>query len=179
MIYFLLKTGGNRNIFLTKENIWVEDFDNHETRVPEVCCSVCFRSGRGEGCAELWAAAGRPEETQHHHRSSEATTHHHQQTHHSGVSVWLGDGQGGALELCQTQRKKHAAVSRLNCLTCALFVVIIIIQDSLARGEKLTLKSNSDHDWNVASTDGATKTFPGVCFQIPPPDPDAINKVDL
>ncbi|XP_034425263.1 envoplakin a [Hippoglossus hippoglossus] len=52
-------------------------------------------------------------------------------------------------------------------------------KDSLARGEKLTLKSNSDHNWNVMSTDGATKTFPGVCFQIPPPDPDAINKVDL
>nr|XP_019939458.1 PREDICTED: envoplakin [Paralichthys olivaceus] len=52
-------------------------------------------------------------------------------------------------------------------------------KDSLARGEKLTLKSNSDENWSVISTDGATKSFPGVCFQIPPPDPDAINKVDL
>ncbi|XP_044199876.1 envoplakin a [Thunnus albacares] len=51
---------------------------------------------------------------------------------------------------------------------------------SLSRGEKFTLKSNSDSEnWDVISTDGATKTFPGVCFQIPPPDPEAIDKVDL
>ncbi|XP_074486683.1 envoplakin a [Sebastes fasciatus] len=50
---------------------------------------------------------------------------------------------------------------------------------SLERGEKFTLKSNSDDNWNIISTDGATKTFPGVCFQIPPPDPEAIDKVDL
>uniref|UniRef100_A0A3Q3MIC5 Envoplakin a n=1 Tax=Mastacembelus armatus TaxID=205130 RepID=A0A3Q3MIC5_9TELE len=51
---------------------------------------------------------------------------------------------------------------------------------SLSRGEKFTLKSISDNEnWNVISTDGATKTFPGVCFQIPPPDPEAIDKVDL
>ncbi|KAM9857427.1 envoplakin a [Aulostomus maculatus] len=51
---------------------------------------------------------------------------------------------------------------------------------SLSRGEKFTLKNNSDtENWDVVSTNGATKTFPGVCFQIPPPDPEAINKVDL
>ncbi|KAI3353015.1 hypothetical protein L3Q82_019597, partial [Scortum barcoo] len=51
---------------------------------------------------------------------------------------------------------------------------------SLSRGEKLTLKSNSDSkNWDVISTDGATKSFPGACFQIPPPDPEAIDKVDL
>ncbi|XP_070770595.1 envoplakin a [Enoplosus armatus] len=51
---------------------------------------------------------------------------------------------------------------------------------SLSRGDKFTLKSNSDiENWDVISTDGATKTFPGVCFQIPPPDPEAIDKVDL
>ncbi|XP_008315291.1 envoplakin a [Cynoglossus semilaevis] len=52
-------------------------------------------------------------------------------------------------------------------------------KDSLLRGERLTLKSNSDENWNVISTSGETKSFPGVCFQIPPPDPDAITKVDL
>ncbi|XP_018520557.1 LOW QUALITY PROTEIN: envoplakin a [Lates calcarifer] len=52
-------------------------------------------------------------------------------------------------------------------------------KDSLSRGEKFTLKSNSDENWGIISTDGATKTFPGVCFQIPPPDPEAIDKVDL
>ncbi|KAM6939974.1 envoplakin a [Xenentodon cancila] len=51
---------------------------------------------------------------------------------------------------------------------------------NLTRNKKLTLKSISENEnWNVTSTDGVTKTFPGVCFQIPPPDPDAINKVDL
>ncbi|XP_076585532.1 envoplakin a [Chaetodon auriga] len=51
---------------------------------------------------------------------------------------------------------------------------------SLSRGEKVTLKSNSDiENWDIISTDGATKTFPGVCFQIPPPDSEAIDKVDL
>ncbi|TMS22790.1 Envoplakin [Larimichthys crocea] len=51
---------------------------------------------------------------------------------------------------------------------------------TLVRGEKLTLKSNSDiENWDVISADGKTKTFPGVCFQIPPPDPEAIDKVDL
>uniref|UniRef100_A0A8D0CRU7 Envoplakin a n=1 Tax=Sander lucioperca TaxID=283035 RepID=A0A8D0CRU7_SANLU len=52
-------------------------------------------------------------------------------------------------------------------------------KDSLERGEKFTLKSNSDENWNVTSTSGATRTFPGVCFHIAPPDPEAIDKVDL
>ncbi|CAJ1053649.1 envoplakin a [Xyrichtys novacula] len=51
---------------------------------------------------------------------------------------------------------------------------------SLSRGEKVTLKSNSDpQNWVVTAGDGATKTFPGVCFQIPQPDSEAIDKVDL
>ncbi|KAG7265603.1 hypothetical protein CRUP_005948 [Coryphaenoides rupestris] len=51
---------------------------------------------------------------------------------------------------------------------------------TLAREERFTLKSNSDiENWNVVSRDGSTKTFPGVCFIIPPPDPDAINSVDM
>uniref|UniRef100_A0A3B5M8V2 Envoplakin a n=1 Tax=Xiphophorus couchianus TaxID=32473 RepID=A0A3B5M8V2_9TELE len=46
--------------------------------------------------------------------------------------------------------------------------------------EKFTLKSFSDNNnWKVISSDGATKTFPGVCFTIPPPDPDAIDNVNL
>ncbi|KAM6941697.1 envoplakin-like [Lycodopsis pacificus] len=52
-------------------------------------------------------------------------------------------------------------------------------KDSLERGNKFTLKSNSDENWALTSTNGATKNFPGVCFQIPPPDPEAIDKVDL
>ncbi|TNM86147.1 hypothetical protein fugu_008418 [Takifugu bimaculatus] len=51
---------------------------------------------------------------------------------------------------------------------------------SLSRGEKYTLKSISGLEkWNIISPDGSTKTFPGVCFVIPPPDSDSIGKVDL
>ncbi|XP_024145405.1 envoplakin a [Oryzias melastigma] len=53
-------------------------------------------------------------------------------------------------------------------------------KDSVSRGEKFALKSNSDKEkWVVVSADGATKTFPGVCFLIPPPDPDSIDSVDI
>ncbi|XP_034045227.1 envoplakin a [Thalassophryne amazonica] len=50
---------------------------------------------------------------------------------------------------------------------------------SLSRGDKFTLKSIPDENWIVTSTDGVPKSFPGVCFLIPPPDSDTINKVDL
>ncbi|XP_053493210.1 envoplakin a [Ictalurus furcatus] len=51
---------------------------------------------------------------------------------------------------------------------------------SISRGEKLTLRSNSNNaNWEVQSTDGAINSFPGVCFLIPPPDTEAIDKVDL
>ncbi|CAB1344901.1 unnamed protein product [Coregonus sp. 'balchen'] len=50
----------------------------------------------------------------------------------------------------------------------------------LTRGDKFTLKSNSDvENWDVLNSSGATKSFPGVCFLIPPPDPEAIATVDL
>ncbi|XP_029006466.1 envoplakin a [Betta splendens] len=53
-------------------------------------------------------------------------------------------------------------------------------QASLSREEKVTLMSILDNEnWSVVSSDGLTKTFPGVCFYIPPPDPDAIDKVDF
>ncbi|KAM9482667.1 envoplakin a [Clarias gariepinus] len=51
---------------------------------------------------------------------------------------------------------------------------------SISRGEKLTLKSNSNiAKWDVHSPDGSVNSFPGVCFLIPPPDTEAVNKVDL
>uniref|UniRef100_A0A3P9L8L1 Envoplakin n=1 Tax=Oryzias latipes TaxID=8090 RepID=A0A3P9L8L1_ORYLA len=52
-------------------------------------------------------------------------------------------------------------------------------KDSVSRGDKFTLKSNSvNENWVLVSANGATKTFPGVCFLIPPPDPDSVDKVD-
>nr|XP_015809808.2 envoplakin a [Nothobranchius furzeri]XP_054607682.1 envoplakin a [Nothobranchius furzeri] len=51
---------------------------------------------------------------------------------------------------------------------------------SLSRGDRYTLKSNyNTENWEVVSPKGVTQTLPGVCFQIPPPDPEAIDKVDL
>ncbi|XP_026989403.1 envoplakin a [Tachysurus fulvidraco] len=51
---------------------------------------------------------------------------------------------------------------------------------SISRGEKLALKSNSNNaKWDVHSSDGAVNSFPGVCFLIPPPDTEAIDRVDL
>uniref|UniRef100_A0A4W4E6G7 Desmoplakin SH3 domain-containing protein n=1 Tax=Electrophorus electricus TaxID=8005 RepID=A0A4W4E6G7_ELEEL len=51
---------------------------------------------------------------------------------------------------------------------------------SVSRGEKFNLKSNANNaNWDVQSPDGTVKSIPGVCFLIPPPDPEAINKVDL
>ncbi|XP_063052355.1 envoplakin a isoform X2 [Engraulis encrasicolus] len=51
---------------------------------------------------------------------------------------------------------------------------------SLTRGNVFTLKSNSDNEnWEVVGSDGIAKSFPGVCFLIPPPDTEAIDKVDL
>lgn len=53
-------------------------------------------------------------------------------------------------------------------------------QESLSRGQKLSLKSISDTEkWDVICPDGSTQSFPGVCFQIPPPDAEAIDRVDL
>ncbi|XP_066560327.1 envoplakin [Amia ocellicauda] len=51
--------------------------------------------------------------------------------------------------------------------------------DSVTRGEKFTLKDNSNSEnWVVETTNGVTKTMPGACFFIPPPDQESIEKVD-
>uniref|UniRef100_A0A672HTY2 Uncharacterized protein n=1 Tax=Salarias fasciatus TaxID=181472 RepID=A0A672HTY2_SALFA len=52
-------------------------------------------------------------------------------------------------------------------------------EGALTRGEKFSLRSNSGDNWDVVASNGTTKSFPGVCFQIPPPDPEAIDTVDL
>ncbi|KAJ8002050.1 hypothetical protein DPEC_G00175780 [Dallia pectoralis] len=50
----------------------------------------------------------------------------------------------------------------------------------ISRGDKFTLKSNSNVEkWDVLTTSGAPRTFPGVCFLIPPPDPESIDIVDV
>ncbi|KAK1162374.1 envoplakin-like [Acipenser oxyrinchus oxyrinchus] len=49
----------------------------------------------------------------------------------------------------------------------------------VTRGEKFILKDNTDNEnWVVQASNGVTKSLPGVCFNIPPPDPEAIDKLD-
>ncbi|XP_072531240.1 envoplakin [Salminus brasiliensis] len=50
---------------------------------------------------------------------------------------------------------------------------------SVKRGERYTLASSPIHEnWEVKNNLGDTKVIPGVCFVIPPPDRDAIDRVE-
>ncbi|KAL4648027.1 envoplakin [Arapaima gigas] len=52
-------------------------------------------------------------------------------------------------------------------------------KSSVTRGEKLVLKSNADNEnWEVQANNGVIKKIPGVCFMVPPPDQEAIDKVN-
>uniref|UniRef100_A0A3Q3Q455 Uncharacterized protein n=1 Tax=Monopterus albus TaxID=43700 RepID=A0A3Q3Q455_MONAL len=47
------------------------------------------------------------------------------------------------------------------------------------RGDTLILKSNSDNNnWKLQTSSGKITTFPGACFMIPPPDAEALEKVN-
>lgn len=49
----------------------------------------------------------------------------------------------------------------------------------LTRGDKYTLKDNSNPEmWVVQSSTGVVQEAPSACFSIPPPDPEAIDKVN-
>ncbi|XP_070837780.1 envoplakin [Chaetodon trifascialis] len=51
--------------------------------------------------------------------------------------------------------------------------------ETVKRGETLNLKSNSDNkNWELQNSSGKTRTLPGVCFMIPPPDTEALEKVN-
>ncbi|XP_039587807.1 periplakin [Passer montanus] len=47
-------------------------------------------------------------------------------------------------------------------------------QGQISRGAHYTLHRNSGDLWEVADSAGDTISAPGVCFMIPPPDPEAI-----
>ncbi|XP_056256846.1 envoplakin [Seriola aureovittata] len=52
-------------------------------------------------------------------------------------------------------------------------------EGTVRRGEKLTLKSNSDNkDWELQNSGGKIVTLPGACFMVPPPDAEALEKVN-
>lgn len=49
----------------------------------------------------------------------------------------------------------------------------------MRRGEALNLKSNSKiNDWELQDSRGKIRTLPGACFMVPPPDAEALEKVD-
>uniref|UniRef100_A0A669PVG6 SH3 domain-containing protein n=1 Tax=Phasianus colchicus TaxID=9054 RepID=A0A669PVG6_PHACC len=49
----------------------------------------------------------------------------------------------------------------------------------LTRGDKYTLKDNSNPEmWVVQSSTGVVQEAPSACFSIPPPDPEAMDKVN-
>ncbi|KAI3360147.1 hypothetical protein L3Q82_014464, partial [Scortum barcoo] len=52
-------------------------------------------------------------------------------------------------------------------------------ENTVMPGEKLNLKSNSDNsNWVLQTNSGKTRTLPGTCFIIPPPDAEALEKVN-
>lgn len=54
-----------------------------------------------------------------------------------------------------------------------------LFQDTVRRGETLNLKSNSDNsNWELQTDNGKTRTLPGACFMVPPPDAEALEKVN-
>ncbi|XP_056263419.1 envoplakin-like [Pseudoliparis swirei] len=54
-----------------------------------------------------------------------------------------------------------------------------VAKDTVRRGEVLSLRSNSDSkNWELQSSNGKTRTLPGACFMVPPPDAEALEEVD-
>ncbi|XP_038632590.1 envoplakin a [Scyliorhinus canicula] len=52
-------------------------------------------------------------------------------------------------------------------------------QNEISRGEKLMLQNNADaENWEVVNNVKKTIRVPGVCFNIPPTDPEAIARVN-
>ncbi|NXD30702.1 PEPL protein, partial [Spelaeornis formosus] len=52
-------------------------------------------------------------------------------------------------------------------------------QGQISRGALYTLQSNGGELWRVADSAGDTLSAPGVCFMIPPPDPEAVALAEL
>ncbi|KAL7378520.1 hypothetical protein ABVT39_015097 [Epinephelus coioides] len=51
--------------------------------------------------------------------------------------------------------------------------------DTVRRGEVLNLKSNADNkNWELQTNSGRIRTLPGACFMVPPPDAEALDKVN-
>ncbi|XP_073713246.1 periplakin isoform X1 [Misgurnus anguillicaudatus] len=51
-------------------------------------------------------------------------------------------------------------------------------EGSIARGARYTLLRNNGPKWDVKDTNGRTMNVPGVCFIIPPTDPEAVSTAE-
>ncbi|XP_026559908.1 periplakin [Pseudonaja textilis] len=51
-------------------------------------------------------------------------------------------------------------------------------QYQISRGARYTLHKNNEEDWEVSDSGGNAIKAPGVCFMIPPTDPDSLALVD-
>lgn len=66
----------------------------------------------------------------------------------------------------------------LCLLTCCSDQFLSPYQGQISRGAHYTLQKNSGDIWEVADSSGEKISAPGVCFMIPPPDPEAIALAD-
>lgn len=74
-------------------------------------------------------------------------------------------------DMLQYETKKQAGKPKIFCF--------LLFQDMVRRGETLNLKSNGDNkNWVLQTSTGKIRTLPGACFMIPPPDTEAVAKVD-
>lgn len=72
-----------------------------------------------------------------------------------------------------------AGKAKYSVCYCLFDHCLRLFQDIVRRGEMLNLMSNTDHkNWELQTSGGKTKTLPGACFLIPPPDAEALEKVD-
>ncbi|KYO32507.1 periplakin [Alligator mississippiensis] len=51
-------------------------------------------------------------------------------------------------------------------------------QGQITRGVRYTLNKNNGDTWDVADSSGNSISAPGICFMIPPPDPDSLALTD-
>ncbi|XP_026536491.1 periplakin [Notechis scutatus] len=52
------------------------------------------------------------------------------------------------------------------------------LEYQISRGARYTLHKNNEEDWEVSDSGGNAIKAPGVCFMIPPTDPDSLAVVD-
>lgn len=57
-------------------------------------------------------------------------------------------------------------------------LILLYLQGQIHRGERYTLLRNNGHKWDVKDASSRTLAAPGVCFIIPPTDPESVAITD-